>query len=72
MKEFEIFKNPGPFIYLFLSDPGIPGVQSMGPDVCPLAKSTINASSAIWWPRRQPIHVAPPGGQIGTDASDAT
>ena len=22
-----------------------------------------NASSAVWWPRRQPVHVAPPGGQ---------
>ena len=51
-----------------LSDPGIPGFPSMGPDANRAIQGNVamqmTASGAIWWPNLQPIQVAPSSGQI--------
>ena len=57
---------------LFLSDPGIPGVRSMGPslshsqaNVCETYTSyTSYTSGVIWWPNLELMQVAPSGDQI--------
>ena len=57
----------------FLSDPGIPGVRSMGPslshsqaNVC--ETYTSYTSGVIWWPNLELMQVAPSGDQLWNQA----